>query len=815
MPRPKIFLSAVSRQFEPCRNALASDLRAVGYEVVVQEDFRQHGRTLLEKLEEYIAGCDRMIALVGDAYGAEPSAEARPEGRPRRSYTQWEYAFALGERLDGANAGRKDVFVYIASDDYLTAHPVAEEAEQKQIQEDFRRGIKESDKDRNTFDSLDGLCRLALRDGFRVRDPAHKPIHLPDRSIGTLFKGRDDFLADLRRRLCEPNGRAAAIVAPRVVHGLGGVGKTRAAIEYAWRFAADYTALLFVSAPTPDDLHARLADLTTVLAIKTAATEVDARMNEVLRWLDAHPGWLLIVDNVDTEPAAAEVERLLARLSAGHVLITSRLANWSRAVERLELHVLTEADAVAFLLERTGNRLTAPDDPGTAATIARELGGLALALEQVGAYIETQHLGFAEYLARWQAKKADVLRWHDPRLMRYPASVAVTWETTFAQLSEAERRLLEVLSWLAPEPIPLALFEAAALAEFIPEPRTALAGLAGYSLARFAADVDAVTVHRLVQEITRTRAAEPDRAAALRAALEAVDDQVPFDTHDVRTWERLRPLVPHAAAVARHADSAGIVAPTARLMNQLAIYLQASAQYSAAETLFRRALAISEASLGPDHPNLAAALNNLAGLLRATNRLAEAEPLFRRALVISEASYGPDHPDVARDLNNLASLLRATNRHAEAEPLYRRVVTILEASLGEDHPNLAAALNNLAGLLQDTNRPAEAEPLFRRALAIDEASYGLDHPAVAIDLNNLAELLRATGRRAEAEPLSRRQLEILLRFTHATGHEHPHLRDAVGNYAGLLADLGQDDTAIRARLNEIGRPFGFRYGEAG
>ena len=226
----------------------------------------------------------------------------------------------------------------------------------------------------------------------------------------------------------------------------------------------------------------------------------------------------------------------------------------------------------------------------------------------------------------------------------------------------------------------------------------------------------------------------------------------------------------------------------------------------------RRALAIDEASYGPDHPDVATDLNNLAGLLQATNRLAEAEPLFRRALAIDEASYGPDHPDVATDLNNLAALLRATNRLAEAEPLFRRALAIDEASYGPDHPDVATALNNLAALLRDTNRLAEAEPLFRRALAIHEASYGPDHPDVATDLNNLAVLLQATNRLAEAEPLFRRAVEILLQFTRATGHEHPHLGDAFNNYAGLLAAMGRSETEIKARLEEMERRFGFSLG---
>ena len=76
----------------------------------------------------------------------------------------------------------------------------------------------------------------------------------------------------------------------------------------------------------------------------------------------------------------------------------------------------------------------------------------------------------------------------------------------------------------------------------------------------------------------------------------------------------------------------------------------------------RRALAINEASYGPEHHVVARDLNNLALLLQATNRLAEAEPLMRRAMAIDEASYGKDHPFIARDLNNLSQLLKATNR---------------------------------------------------------------------------------------------------------------------------------------------------------
>jgi tetratricopeptide (TPR) repeat protein len=183
---------------------------------------------------------------------------------------------------------------------------------------------------------------------------------------------------------------------------------------------------------------------------------------------------------------------------------------------------------------------------------------------------------------------------------------------------------------------------------------------------------------------------------------------------------------------------------------------------------------------------------------------------MRRALAITEASYGPDHPNVATSLNNLAGLLRATNRLAEAEPMYRRALAITEASYGPDHPDVAIRLNNLALLLKATNRLAEAEPMYRRALAIDEACYGPDHPNVAIDLNNLALLLQTTNRLAEAEPLMRRHVEIFLSFTVRTGHQHPHLNDACNNYAALLVAMGRSEPEARAAVEALARAHGVK-----
>ena len=275
----------------------------------------------------------------------------------------------------------------------------------------------------------------------------------------------------------------------------------------------------------------------------------------------------------------------------------------------------------------------------------------------------------------------------------------------------------------------------------------------------------------------------------LRDTLESIDDsekrimqrlRIAKELKDLARWDESETQQRKALAEAKKHANAKLIAVAS---NDLAQLLQATNRLKEAEPLMRRALEISKASFGEQHPAVAIGLNNLAQLLKATNRLKEAEPLMRRALEISKASFGEQHPAVAIGLNNLAHLLKDTNRLKEAEPLMRRALEISKASFGEQHQVVAVVMNNLAQLLKDTNRLKEAEPLMRRALEIDMASFGEQHPAVAIDLNNLATLLQDTNRLKEAEPLMRRALEI---DEASFGEQHPTVAIRLNNLAQLL-----------------------------
>jgi tetratricopeptide repeat protein/NB-ARC domain-containing protein len=638
---------------------------------------------------------DGHAAALGDVPVLEKYCAA--SGQARASYTQWE--FLLAKHYD------RKIYVFFTDTGFTPDEPNSEGLDLHACQQAYRNWIKQTGKHRDPLTTpaklIEDVLVLPFPDLGRP-----KPIALPYPSLGTLFKGREAFLKELRQSLTRATeGHATAIVG-KALHGLGGVGKTRLAVEYAWQYQDEYSALLFVLADTPENLRRNLAALVGPLVLdlpEQDATEEEVRLAAALRWLQEHPGWFLILDNVDTREAAAAAEDLFARLHGGQVLITSRLTQWSASVEPLELDVLEPQDAAQFLLERTArSRRKLPSDAADAAELAHELDGLALALEQAGAYIVVKrHLSFADYLRAWRAHVPEVQAWHDERLMKYPRSLAITWQTTLDQLSAGEIALLRLLAWFAPDPVPLFVLEgeqaeacwregiallqqeSPPLADTAGALPDALATLANYSLLRWDTEAQTVSVHRVVQEILRTRLPEAQRKDWLALCLRLLDQAAPATPSDVRTWLRWDPLRPHVAIGVAQADAAGILELTAQLMNQLGMLLNTKALH------------------------------------------AEAEPLMRRALTLDEAAYGPEHPDVARDLNNLAQLLKATHRLAEAEPLSRRMVGIfldVTRRTGHEHPHLRMVLANYASILEAMGRSeAEIEMQLRALLA----EYGL------------------------------------------------------------------------------------------
>jgi tetratricopeptide (TPR) repeat protein len=625
---------------------------------------------------------------------------------------------------------------------------------------------------------------------------ASKPWNVPH-PRNDAFTGREQILTDLHADLLKKGKQA--------LFGLGGVGKTQIAVEYAYR-QHEYTAVFWSFAGTEQSLRGGYAAIAALLDLPEKDSQEQAKTTEaVKRWLEQNTGWLLVLDNAD-DPAM--LKPFLPQQGKGHILLTSRAYSFQKIglVSPREVNVLSPDEAREFLLRRTGKAPTEKSPEADA--LAKEVGYLPLALEQAAAYIAETGASFSNYLAGYGKQGLKLLEKQGPVMgndekEQQKRTVATTWALNFADIetnSLASADLLRLSAFLAPDAIPLELLEngatelseklAAKLAEAAKDSLVLdelLKPLLRYSLVRRNEEKRTYSIHPLVQEVVRDGLSKKEQKAWAEWAVRASTAAFPDPTFE--NWPACDRFLPHALASAGLIKSFGLeFAEAGLLLNQAGYYLHKRADYAQAELLFQRALAIREKALGPEHLATATSLNNLAELYRDQWRNEEAEPLYRQALEIVQKELGPEHPDTATSLNNLALLLSAQRKHEDAEPLLRRALAIREKAMGPTHPSTAASLNNLAELYRTQSQYNEAEPLYRQALQIVEKELGPDHPDNAVNLNNLALLLQAQGKYAEAEPLFRRALAI---DEKALGVDHPDTATDLNNLALLLKAEGK------------------------
>jgi tetratricopeptide (TPR) repeat protein len=611
----------------------------------------------------------------------------------------------------------------------------------------------------------------------------------------TFFTGRDQVLKDLQKVLRK--GSKAALTQVAAIAGLGGIGKTQTAVEYAYRHRDDYKSVFWVRAESDSSTTSGFLEIAGMLNLATK--DAQESVQAVIRWLGSNAGWLLIFDNAD-EPE--KLKPFLPTDPKGHILITSRAQVFHGLAHPVRLEVLAPEKALEFLLKRTEREGCDGGEKEAAAQLAKELGYLPLALEQAGAFISENSSQFGDYLASYLKQRLDLLNKAKPIAGDYKESVATTWLMNFSQIeaaNPASADLLRFSAFLDPDSIPLTLIVegreelgpllSAALGGADQDPLvldTLLQPLTSYSLIRRDPSSDAYGVHRMVQEAVRGRMDEAERRAWARRAVLAVN--AAFPDSEFGNWPVCEGLLPHAAAAVRLIDEWHFESTrAARFLNGLARYKVERGRYADAGPPFKRALGIRENALGPDHPDVAQSLNNLAVLYYSRGRYKDAEPLYRRALGIKENALGPDDPDVAQSLNNLAALYHSQGRYKEAEPLYERALGTFEKVLGPDHTDVAVTLNNLAEMYRVQGRHEEGELLYKRSLAIKERVLGSNHPSVATSLNNLALVYKALGRYEDAQPLLKRALEIREK---ALGPDHPDVAANLNNLALLYRSQG-------------------------
>ncbi|NEQ48649.1 MAG: tetratricopeptide repeat protein, partial [Leptolyngbya sp. SIO3F4] len=641
------------------------------------------------------------------------------------------------------------------------------------------------------------------------------------------FTGRQTALKQLHQQL---HSETTAAITQVAISGLGGIGKTQTAVEYAYRYHYDeqvYDTVLWVKAETEAALATDFANITRQLALPVAQCPQEEQIPAVRAWLANHAGWLLIFDNAD------HPEWLLPFLPQnpqGRILLTSRASVFDEiGAEPLVLEVLSLAEACDLLFTRTGYERT--EENQTAATaINQELDGLPLALEQAAAFMVHRRVSLPLYLRTYRKRGLSQLEEARAKTGQYPSSVLRTWALNVQAISEEQPAAIELFkfsAFLAPDEIPYRLWITGSahfgeqLAGYLQKEDAdeiilalsqLLEALSQYSLIKWISEREAYSIHRLVQAVTRDELDVAEQTTRIRQVIEALKQADPGS--DFQQWPQCAQLLPHWLQVFEQTQRASIKSEALGFMlNQAGFFLKAQGRYGEAEPLYKAALAMRKLLFGSEHPAVAHSLNNLATLYESQGRYEEAEPLYRKALATRRrlrSLFSGTHPavrslnnqagfflqdqgvdgeaEIAQILNNLAGLYDNQGRYGKAEPLYEQALEMRKRLLGDNHPDVAASLNNLARLYTNQGRDGEAEPLYQRALAMNKRLLGETHPAIAVSLNNLAGLYTSQERYGEAEPLYQQALAMNKRLL---GEIHPAIAVNLNNLAGLYTSQGR------------------------
>ena len=662
------------------------------------------------------------------------------------------------------------------------------------------------------------------------------------------FTGRKELLETLHQKLTTEH--TAALTQPQAITGLGGIGKTQTAIEYAYRHRKEYQIIWWLRAEEPATLAADYAQLAVKLNLpEYEATEQTVQIQAVRNWLEQHTGWLLIFDNAEERH---DIRHYVPQIGSGQVLITSRNPVWDGLGITLPVEVMQPEEALAFLVKRTNDL-----DSQAAKILAKTLGYLPLALEQAAAYVRETNSSLNHYQALFQEHHAQLLQ-HGYLSTEYPDTVATTWKLAFQKVqkaSPAAAEFLNLCAFLAPDTIFLNMITEGAtylpkqLAKTVTNPLALdrlISTLLHYALIQ--REGNTLTIHRLVQSVLRDRLSSTIQRRWAERVMRIVNQAFPVSKFS--TWSRCEQLLSHTQIRIDHSAlhfnnrledakvlylwnlgpnpktlKCKIITTRSDLPPQIyarwiekwefasrvteplflnhtnscnlgsykdykvpSSYLYSCSTYSKAKPLFQQALVICKKTLGPDHPDLVITLHNLALLYADQGRYTQAELLYKQALAIKEKALEPkNHPSLATILDNLGRLYTAQGCYTQAEPLYQQALTIKKKTLGPSHPSLATTLDNLANLYADQGNYSEAKSLYQRALVIKKKALGPDHPFLAITLNNFALLYKNQGSYAQAKPLYRQALVI---YEKALEPEYLHLATTLNNLANLYYDQG-------------------------
>jgi tetratricopeptide (TPR) repeat protein len=612
------------------------------------------------------------------------------------------------------------------------------------------------------------------------------------------FTGRTELLDKLRRGV---TAGATALV-PHALHGLGGVGKTQLAIEYAYRYAHEYKIIWWIRAEQTALVRSSLAALAQRLGIAGVdpgrVEESVAAVLDALRRGEPDARWLLVFDNAD-QPELIEA---FMPSGPGDVIITSRNRQWERVADALEVNVFSRPESQEFL------RLCVDGINGADADrLAEEFGDLPLGLEQAAAWLAQTAMTVDAYLDLLGEENSRILA-ENPPPPGYPVPVAAAWSLSVSRLRSQTPDAMELLQFCAffgPAPIPLELLERG---RFIVDPPLrdtlkdqillgrAIRALGRYALARIDNHRRTLEVHRIIQRLIRDELDDETRYRLRHGVHMVLSAADPGDPDDVDNWPKYAELLGHVGPSELVKSQNPEVRRTAQ---NVVRYLLVTGDYSGALSSADKALAIWGEDSGPDDRYILAMTRLKIQILQALAEYQTANDLTEPTLNRMREHLGEDDDETLILMNCRCIDLWARGEFAESLDFTEYTLRRHQAVFGDDHARTFAAKNNF-GEAQELNGEYAAARRLQQEMYQEKLNfYGRDdHPRVLFTLDALGRTTLAEGHLQsaldsleQAYLLFQRHVEaqVLLESNSWVLQQAVDLsiaRRAMGDYAGAL-----------------------------
>ena len=559
----------------------------------------------------------------------------------------------------------------------------------------------------------------------------------------------------------------------------------------------------------------------------------------ILQWLSQSSKWLIIYDNADNHYAV--VEKFIPPGNEGNILITSRNGELRRlALDSENVANMAEDEAVSMILKSAMLDCTSEDIRNVAKKIVSELGGIPLALDQAGAYIQKCGCGIDGYLDLYRKKKDKLMsRKEFKGASDYGRSTYGTWDISLqkigamamkendeeAEAAQSAIRLLKIFAFLNHENIPEEIFQNAAenyMDSSISEgdsdfPMTLLDHqslflaedgewdrmqfLDGMKVLLSLSLVSIVnhlySMHLLVKAWSRSCIPEREISDHYHRARALLCCAVVPDWH-FDNYAFCKLLAPHIRSNILHGQELGLKKKYYdHEYGRFAIVFDRIGSLDEKEKIWGTAVTERKANLGSDHPSTLIAMSSLALNYQCQGRWDEAEKLQVEVMNTSKVKLGSDHPSTLATMHNLALTYKDQGRWDEAEKLQVDVMNTRKVKFGSDHPDTLITMNQLASTYQNQGRWSEAEKLQVDVMNTRKVKLGSDHPSTLITMHNLASTYQNQGRWDEAEKL---QVEVMNVKKVKLGSDHPSTLVTMNQLASTYQNQGRWDEAEKLQV---------------